>query len=302
MRCLRRLLAPLLLALSLTAASSPSSAGLYVSVALAPPALPVYELPRIPGPNYIWAPGYWAYAEDVDDYYWVPGTWVRAPRVGLLWTPGYWGWSEGYYVWHAGYWGPHIGYYGGICYGHGYYGAGYAGGHWNHGAFFYNTAVVRVNTAVIQNTYNKTVINNTTITNVSYNGGAGGTTAKASAAEIAAEHEHHEAATGQQVQHEHTASKDGSLFSKANHGSPKLASISSPSKLQQHIAAKHDTGQTTTGSLHDKQVGHDPDNASVQGSKQTAHLQQKTGQHVQHSPHVQQHVQHPHPKGKDQHG
>jgi len=120
------------------AVSSPSAAYTGVSIGLsitvAPPVLPVYVQPPVPGPNYIWAPGYWAWGDD--DYYWVPGTWVLAPRPGLLWTPGYWGWSDGIYVWHTGYWGPHIGFYGGVNYGCGYGGVGDGGGHWDHGAFF----------------------------------------------------------------------------------------------------------------------------------------------------------------------
>ena len=99
----------------------------------------------------MWTPGYWAYGDD--GYYWVPGTWVPAPYVGALWTPGYWGWGSGLYVWHPGYWGPHVGYYGGVNYGFGYMGIGFAGGVWAGGAFRYNTAVMRVNTTVIHNTY-----------------------------------------------------------------------------------------------------------------------------------------------------
>ena len=53
-------------------------------------------------------------------YYWVPGTWVQPPRVGVLWTPGYWGFVGGVYAFHAGYWGPHVGFYGGVNYGFGY--------------------------------------------------------------------------------------------------------------------------------------------------------------------------------------
>ena len=63
-----------------------------VSVGFAPPPLPIYEQPAIPGYGYIWAPGYWAWDPGFGDYYWVPGAWVRPPRVGLLWTPGWWGW------------------------------------------------------------------------------------------------------------------------------------------------------------------------------------------------------------------
>jgi hypothetical protein len=102
-----------------------------VSITVAPPVLPVYDQPPLPGPGYMWTPGYWAW--DDGDYYWVPGTWVEPPAVGLLWTPGYWGWRDGIYVWNAGYWGPHIGFYGGVNYGFGYVGVGYAGGFWRGG-------------------------------------------------------------------------------------------------------------------------------------------------------------------------
>ena len=56
-----------------------------------------------------------------------PGLWVAPPRVGFLWTPGYWGFGSGVYGWHAGYWGPHVGFYGGINYGFGYGGVGFCG-------------------------------------------------------------------------------------------------------------------------------------------------------------------------------
>jgi hypothetical protein len=85
-----------------------------ISVGFAPPPLPVYEQPEIPGYGYLWTPGYWAWDSDVQDYYWVPGTWVRPPRFGLLWTPGYWGWRDGSYVFNSGYWGRDVGFYGGI--------------------------------------------------------------------------------------------------------------------------------------------------------------------------------------------
>ena len=89
-----------------------SFAGVFISVGIAPPALPVYTQPVCPAPGYIWTPGYWAYG--TDDYYWVPGTWVQPPSVGLLWTPGYWGFTGGVYAFNAGYWGPQVGFYGEI--------------------------------------------------------------------------------------------------------------------------------------------------------------------------------------------
>jgi len=91
------------------------------SVNIEPPPLPVYDQPIIPGPGYLWAPGYWAWNPDIDDYYWVPGTWVLPPEPNLLWTPGYWAWNDsGAYVFNDGYWGPEVGFYGGVNYGFGY--------------------------------------------------------------------------------------------------------------------------------------------------------------------------------------
>src|SRR6476661_1784131 len=106
-RLLGALIAPIAAAI-LMAFPTPSSAAVVVSVNIAPPMIPVYVQPPLPGEGYIWTPGYWAY--DQDDYYWVPGTWVRPPTVGYLWTPGYWGYEGGRYAFRSGYWGPHIGF------------------------------------------------------------------------------------------------------------------------------------------------------------------------------------------------
>jgi hypothetical protein len=205
-----------------------SNAGVFVgiSVNLAPPALPVYVQPPCPAVGYMWTPGYWAW--DDGDYYWVPGTWVLPPTVGLLWTPGYWGWSAGAYVWHAGYWGPHVGFYGGVNYGFGYTGVGYAGGYWNHGAFYYNRAVNNVTVVNVTHVYNRTVVNNVTVNRVSYNGGQGGIAARPTAGELAAEHEHHDAITPMQRQHEQLASHDMALHARENHGRPAIAATPRP--------------------------------------------------------------------------
>jgi len=251
MVCAAMLALPLLVSGLLTA---PASAGVFLSISVAPPALPVYVQPIAPGPNFIWAPGYWAY--DEDDYYWVPGTWVRAPQVGLLWTPGYWGWEDGFYVWHAGYWGPHVGFYGGINYGCGYTGSGYWGGHWDHGAFFYNTSVTHVNTTIIHNTYNTVVVNNN-VQRVSFNGGNGGVVAKPTSMELQAGQEHHFAPTSLQVQHQHTASTNKELFASVNHGAPRITAMAKPGVFPGHgvIAAKAGqplmpAGQTKLTSVH----------------------------------------------------
>ena len=96
----------------LTLSPPQAHAGVFISVNIAPPVLPVYVQPALPAPGYIWTPGYWAYGDA--GYYWVPGVWVSPPRVGVLWTPGYWGFVGGAYAWHGGYWGPHVGFYGGV--------------------------------------------------------------------------------------------------------------------------------------------------------------------------------------------
>jgi hypothetical protein len=247
-RILRHLFPALIATLVTVGFASNASAGVSISIALAPPPLPVYVLPSVPGPNYIWAPGYWAYGDD--DYYWVPGTWVLAPRVGYLWTPGYWGWREGFYVWNAGYWDPHIGYYGGINYGHGYFGAGYEGGRWDHGNFFYNTAVTHVNTTVIHNTYVNNITVDKTVNNVSFNGGNGGVTAQPTPQESSAMHEQHVEATAQQMQHEHTASTNRDLYAKANNGKPAIAATAKPSVFAgKGIVATKGVKVSTTGSL-----------------------------------------------------
>ena len=203
-----------------------SFAGIFISVGIAPPPLPIYSQPICPGAGYIWTPGYWAYGPD--GYFWVPGTWVLAPQVGFLWTPGYWGWGGSAYLWHAGYWGPTIGFYGGVNYGYGYTGVGYAGGYWRNGGFYYNRSVNNINVTNIHNVYNTRVVNNVTVNRVSYNGGTGGIRAEPTAAQRAAANERHIAATSTQVQHEQMASTDRAQLASVNHGRPTVAATPKP--------------------------------------------------------------------------
>jgi len=214
----------------------PAQAGVFVSVSFAPPVLPVYVQPAIPGPGYIWTPGYWAYDED-GGYYWVPGTWVLPPYAGALWTPGYWGWAGGVYVFHTGYWGPHIGFYGGINYGFGYTGVGYWGGYWNSGRFYYNRTVNNV-TNNITNVYNKTVINNVNVRNVSYNGGQGGVVARANTQEMAASREQHVAAVAEQTHQASLAAGNQQLRASVNHGTPPIAATARAGTFENGVAAR----------------------------------------------------------------
>jgi len=147
--------------------------------------------------------------------------WVAPPRIGVLWTPGYWGFARGAYFWHAGYWGPHVGFYGGINYGFGYGGVGFVGGAWRGGAFAYNTAVVNVNTTVVRNVYvDRTVVNNVNVNNHYAFNGQGGVNAQATAQERSYEHEQHFQPTTNQVSHEQSARNDHNQWASNNHGQP----------------------------------------------------------------------------------
>ena len=199
-----------------------------ISVGFAPPLLPVYVQPPIPGEGYIWTPGYWAYDND-DGYYWVPGTWVLAPRPGFLWTPAYWGADGAYFAFHPGYWGPTVGFYGGIAYGFGYFGVGFSGGYWRDNGFCYNRAVTNITNVSITNVYNSPVANNhLTGSRVSYNGGPDGTRLRPSGAEEAAARAPHLGATDEQRRHESAARSTPSLRAAANHGVPPVAATSRP--------------------------------------------------------------------------
>lgn len=235
-----RLLTALAISCATLAVATPAAAQLSVgiSVNFGPPALPIYAQPAIPGPDYIWTPGYWAWDNVFGDYFWVPGAWVRAPQPGLLWTPAWWGWSNGAYLFHAGYWGPHVGFYGGIAYGFGYTGFGYQGGYWNGGHVFYNRTVNNITNVSVTNVYNRTVVNNNA-TRVSYNGGPGGIAARPSPAEMAFAHEQHFASTGMQRQQISMAHNDPRAFAHANGGHPPrpgMAAAPGPA-MAQHVAA-----------------------------------------------------------------
>ena len=227
----------------LTLPAKQANAGVFVGVAIAPPALPVYVQPPLPAEGYIWTPGYWGYGDA--GYYWVPGVWVAPPRAGLLWTPGYWGFVGGLYGWHGGYWGPHVGFYGGVNYGFGYGGVGFFGGEWRGGVFAYNRAVANFGGVHVANVYeNRTVIQQNTIINnnhVSYNGG-GGIQAHASPGEMQAANENHIQPTSNQMQHENFAGQDRSQLASVNGGHPGTMASSNVGAYHQ-VSMQHSQSQ-----------------------------------------------------------
>ncbi len=219
-----RVLLPALLTLALLVPIVPSASQAAVSVGIsvgfAPPALPVYDQPPIPGDGYVWMPGYWAWSPD-GGYYWVPGTWVLPPGVGLYWTPPWWGWNGAVYVFHAGYWGPSVGYYGGINYGFGYFGTGYVGGYWRDRHFYYNRDYNNFGHRTIHRTYSKP-FPRPEHNGVGWNGGVGGMPGRPSAKDLATARQRHWQPTNPQIQHFNAARSFPQLRSTTNNGRPPI--------------------------------------------------------------------------------
>lgn len=215
-------------------ASSVAQVSVGVSVAFAPPDLPVYEQPICPGEGYIWIPGYWAWDDDYGDYYWVPGTWVLAPEVGFLWTPGYWAWGGSGFAFYEGFWAYEVvGFYGGINYGYGYFGHGYEGGHWEDGQFFYNRSVTNVNVTIVHNVYNTTVVNERNTPRISYNGGNGGINARPTPQQEAAAHARRIPPVPDQRQHVQLARSNPQLRASVNRGKPPIAATPKPAAFNE---------------------------------------------------------------------
>lgn len=198
-----------------------------ISVSFAPPPLPLYEQPPIPGYGYFWTPGYWAWDGSINDYFWVPGTWVQPPRIGYLWTPAYWGWANGRYLFNDGYWGPRVGFYGGVNYGFGYGGNGYEGGYWRGNRLYYNRSVNNLARARITTVYTKVVTRSTAV-RISYVGGVGGLRTRPDSQQLAVMRAAHVGPTPIQIQHREMADKEPTLRAGVNHGAPPVAATPIP--------------------------------------------------------------------------
>ena len=260
----RRFLRPLTYVALLLGLSAASFGGLFVSVNIGPPPLPVYEQPACPGYGYMWTPGYWGWGDE--GYYWVPGTWVQPPEAGLLWTPGYWGWNNGSYMWNDGYWGSEVGFYGGIDYGFGYTGRGYEGGYWRGHDFYYNRSVNNVNVTNVRNVYNKTVIVNNH-SRVSYNGGQGGINMRETAQQHQWREQRHVEATPVQRQHIQEASHNRELLARNNNGRPTIAATARPNDFSQHVAARAAGGRIDRAALTATPKNMPARNNSAEGSR-----------------------------------
>jgi hypothetical protein len=251
--------------------SRASFAQVDASITVAPPELPTYEQPMCPGDGYLWTPGYWAWN---GEYYWVPGTWIMAPQTGYLWTPGYWGWGGGGYFFNEGYWGLSVGFYGGIDYGFGYFGRGYEGGRWDNGHFFYNTSVNRVDANAMHNVYNTRLEQPSS--RVSYNGGTGGISARATPEEEAAARGKRSGPVAAQTQHAYSARNNPQQKLSANHGVPPQTATARantavhPSELPPARGSTPNTGNAKLDQKYQKQQ----DQVVAQQTQERQKLQQ----------------------------
>ncbi len=109
---------------------------------------------------------------------------------------------------------------------------GFEGGEWRGRDFFYNRSVNNFGAAHFTNVYDRPVVNNFAVNRVSYNGGAGGLSARPTAGELAAEHDQHIEATSLQQQHEVAAHGDRSQFASVNHGVPGVAATGRPGEFK----------------------------------------------------------------------
>ena len=173
-----------------------------------------------PTPGYLWVPGYWAWDNDIG-YYWVPGTWVLPPepehldarilglgRRVLRFSRRVLGTA------HRLLWRSRLRF----------------RLRWRRlrrrllaqWRFFLQPNSQQHLKVAITNVYSKTIIINNR-TNVSFNGGAGGTTTKPTPEQLAIAQEHHVAATANQTRHAQEAAKDPALSLANNHGHPTVA-------------------------------------------------------------------------------
>jgi hypothetical protein len=115
--------------------------------------------------------------------------------------------------------GTHIGFYDGVNCGYRYVRVGFSGGRSAGNSFAYKTNVGNVNTTVIHNSYNATVINNVTVNKVSYNGGPRSQVATPTVYERAASRRQHVPPTAIQREHAQEAARNRAL---STGGHPRL--------------------------------------------------------------------------------
>ena len=211
----------------------------------APPALPAYDQPPIPGPGYLWTPGYWAYGRRRRRLLLGARHLGGAPvSLACFGRPAIGAIVGGAYAFNAGYWGPHIGFYGGIDYGYGYGGNGYAGGRWQGDQFYYNSQANNLGAARIAATYSQAVAESAV--RVSFNGGPGGLRVAPMQADFAAAQTRRVAPTSDQRDQARMASAQPQLRASVNRGAPPIAATARPKAFQAGAIAARSAGGVYT--------------------------------------------------------
>jgi hypothetical protein len=72
-------------------------------IKIAPPAAISEKLSPAPSPNYFWAPGYWNYSKDSNQYSWLSGKWEQSNSSWVL-APSSYIWSPNGYAFSSFYW------------------------------------------------------------------------------------------------------------------------------------------------------------------------------------------------------
>ncbi len=73
----------------------------YLEIPEEPPPPKLEKVPPSPGPEYVWAPGYWDWN---GKWVWVAGHWTKTPYPGAIWQGGYWEKGEHGWIWRKGEW------------------------------------------------------------------------------------------------------------------------------------------------------------------------------------------------------
>jgi hypothetical protein len=99
-----KLMASLLVAgvLGCSVMPRPAHAGVAVFVGVAPPAPLVQVVPVAPRVGYVWTPGYWSW--NGFRYVWIGGAYVVPPRPAAVWVPGRWYGGPRGWAWAGGHW------------------------------------------------------------------------------------------------------------------------------------------------------------------------------------------------------
>jgi hypothetical protein len=95
-------IAAIVLSLAMLAPTASAKVDVDLNVNIAPPAVIVDEVPP-PRVGYVWTPGYWGWRHG--RHHWRKGHWMKA-RPGYIWDPPHWIERNGRWHFVPGHWAP----------------------------------------------------------------------------------------------------------------------------------------------------------------------------------------------------